>query len=278
MKPNFPEKKVQEIRELFFPLVGETPDQRIVTGINIYDIRKIKKSNATFQVNYLHSNLGRKKSKKEGHKKEFEKFLSEYSLVHLIEKIDENLVARHADYLTQPYWDDPENVRYFTTNAKEISRSDIFDYDGTIIAESKQYDLLISIENRKDLRKFLRMLRTHFYLNEIDSYGKYILDKIGEKIPNKRAIEHDPWDIPLITIDHQKGRLVRGFKKIKKIELRKTQTKDLWDKVMLISSLVDKKYRKFITELRQNKQKYSMNISTVPKLVNKLFIEEYINK
>ncbi len=273
-EPCFPENKIQEIREIFFPLVGEEPKERIITEFNVYDTREIKDINAVFQVNYLHSNLG----KEEAHRQEFEKFISEYGLVHLIENIDENLLVRHADYFTQPYWEDPEHVRYFTTKAKELSKNEVFDYDGTVIAESKQYDMLICVENRKDLRQLMKMFRKHFYLNDIDSYGRYILDKTKSKIPNDDSVKNDPWDIPLITIDYHDKRRVRGFKKIKQVNLKKIKSEDFWDEIMLISSLTDKRYRLFIEELKKNKKKYNMQFKNFEKLVNRLFVDEYINR
>lgn len=269
----FPENKIQKVRELFFPLIGEETKERIITGFNIYNANEIKDVNALFQVNYLHSNL----RKEDKHRREFERFISEYGLPHLIEGIDANLLVRNADYFTQPYWDDPIDVRYFTTKAKELSREEVFDYDGTIIAESKQYDMLIGVDNRKDLRQLLKMFRKHFYLNYIDSYGRYILDEKENKIPNDKAVKNDPWDIPLITIGCRNNRLIRGFKKIKQVNLRKIKKEDVWDKIMLISSLTDKRFDLFIKELKNNKHKYNMDYKSLNKLVNRLFVDEYIN-
>jgi hypothetical protein len=272
----FPEARLQEARTLFFPLIGETPEKRLITGYNVYDETEILPETAKFNVHYLHANL----AKDDTHKQQFEEKLKDYGLVHLLPRISESVITRNASYYTQPAWveEDTDDVRYFDTRGSEIVS--IEDFDGTtIIAEQKQYDWHIGVETREDLRRLNNFLRNHTYLDSVNSYGKRILDSSGRVIKNseENLLGNNTWDIPLVVIGMDPFERIRGYRQIRKIDLKRKSCRDICDTTMLISLLIDKRFARFIKELESSTEKYPFMTTITKKSTNCLFIDEYIN-
>ncbi len=258
MEIQFNEEYLQQFRSLLFPIIGK----ELITGYNIYRIVDKSKKRPSFQLSYFHSDL----SEKDEHRTALVEKLSDYGVIHLTEKVEENIICRNASYITKNLWDDPLRTRYFDTSGNKILEETLLDFEGIIIAESLQYDMNIGVESEKDLALLIKIVNKHLYKYIRNVQGNYVLKK-GEKALNPDGIP-GAWDIPLISLRTDKRKIIEGFSEISEIIIEMQGNEEI-----MASLFIDRKTKQFLNELKSKSQEFSK----IPILANSLFVDKYIN-
>src|SRR3989344_7995483 len=162
-RSNFDESARQYYRNLLFPIIREG----IITGYNLY--RERFTTDSPFTVTYFHSDLKIPSSR---HLRELTDKLKDECDQRITERITDSVIARIAAYKVGEWEANPRNIKFFDVDGNEIPLKDIDYHEGIIIAEGRQYELNLRVENKKELRRLLKVMNRTVNFYEIDKYGK----------------------------------------------------------------------------------------------------------
>lgn len=254
LKEKFDAKVLQKYRELLFPALG----LGILTGYNIYKDKIEGKS--LFVVSYLHSDLSVSKSGKvHPHLEELIDKLSKFGPPKIIENISSSITDRIVVYMQGDWEENPKNLTFYTLQGEKINPEILKDYKGVLIAEWKQYDLSLEIENEKDLAHLLDLYNEYLYAYHIDRKGKMHFNA-----PNPHAIRGS-WEIPLI--------IVSAKQKFRRKDLLRTWEISVKEGHYEMNAIV----RKQLKNLRTYLQNKNLDFKEIKKFVNRPFVEIYLD-
>lgn len=206
--------KTEILRRLLFPAVA----MDIITGYNIYP-ETVTPPDAVFCVSYLHNKL----SENDEHFRELERKVTDFGMTLLLEPEWCQRVDRTAAYLLEGGWEADE---YYDARGQEIKKECVDKHikQGVpVIGVSKQYDLRIGVNNRKNLEALLEIFRKHanaYLINK--KTGKiitYPASKGRTKKQNRKHKISDAWEVPFISIDTGEPVQLPGYQSVRKIYL-----------------------------------------------------------
>ena len=261
------EQDLDRIRRKYFPLI----ERGIITGYNIYQ-EMFDYSQGDLFLNYLHSDL----KPEDRHFQELsgvleaEGFLEERITVSdkLVDRKD--IVEREADYITYANWEDPENMRYFTFKGDELQREKAKELGERVIGESFQYDLLLKLKDKSELRNLINLFKRYTSKNRLNKYGKRIV-KMGSLVINEDAI-FNAWDVPLLTFKNNANRKPRSLYDFLSVTEFIIAEK-LHNSPITLRTLVGKRRK----DVRGNLNKMKAMVQTEKKYVLRGFVEDYID-
>lgn len=261
---------LQRIRSVFFPFIA----QKLITGYNIYSQLFDFSSHHLF-LSYLHSHL----QTDDKHFQELSDRLRTVEELDLQEKITlhnklidrREVVKRDAYYLTRREWNDPEDMRYFSLNGQEVSPEQAATLE-SVIGESLQYDLLIRIQSKDELRRVIDIFKMYASKHVLDKKGKKIMEEKGPKI-NGEAITNS-FDIPLLTCitkNSRKPKNLIDFLVVKQFSVQEI----VGQETVVLKTLVRTNADLFHVAIKQ--VGYTTNAITIDKqYALRVFIEDYI--
>lgn len=214
-------------------------------------------SKSPYVVTYFHSGL----NKYSRHFVELVDKLKDQCDPNVDEKLSNLVISRVAAYKSGDWRSNPTNLTLFDTYGNRLD-SDMLDrYEGIIIAEGLQFELNLEVENQKELKQLLRLLKLVVNSYNLDKYGR--IRKDGN-VPQVNPISiHDAWDIPLVTV--YGAFKYDGFLTCREFILDGKNSQ--------ASILVRKKRRKLEDELCNKSISYLQN----RRAANRLFVEEYLD-
>ncbi len=257
-----------EIRKIFFPLIKNG----IITGYNIYASYYFSQE-FPYVLHYLHSDL----TKRHKHYKELTVILEAEGLLTKITRITDRLmntselIDRVADYSTRPGWKDPMQIRYFTFNGIEVSKR-AAKRIGEVIAEGKQYDLIIKASNEDEVKELKKIFKKRAAKYKIDKFGRIVMDAVQEPVQNKNTI-YNAWEIPLLFVTsktHCKPKSLTDFLKVKQFYI----TYPVHERIsVVINTLVRSKadeFRHFLVET-------NLEFKELKGYALRIFVDDYID-
>ena len=262
------ESLLSSIRNIFFPLIKN----KIITGYNVYPSYPITGGFPYF-IHYLHSDLtGRHK-----HYRELADILEERGFLKKAIRINDKLIDTHevidrqADYIAMASWKNPQKMRYFTPDCREITKKEA-KKRREVIGEGEQYDLIIAVNNDNELKDLRRIFKKNASKFIIDRFGRVVEDKNQEPRKNKNPV-YNAWEVPLLVCTSNndiKPRYLTDFLKVRQFNI--TYSTDPGVSV-IISSLVRNnagKFRQFLTEK-------NFDFAESKKYALRVFVEDYID-
>jgi len=250
MKEDFEKDVLKEFRKLLFPIIVSGK----ITGYNVYHNRK--KSEYPFQVNYLHSDLGLlANGKQHPHREELLDKLKDISSICITEKITDSIIDRIATYKIGDWKENPQGLIFYTDEGRIIDGQELDEYGGIIIAEGKQYDLSLDIEDKQTVWKVLEVLNKYTYRCKVDDSGQVT----NELNPNRIF---GAWDIPLITITSNSRLHIKGFISIPEIVIR-------LEEYVGCTLTRRKNVKRYLEKIKQK-------VIETKRLVNKPFVVSYL--
>ncbi len=253
LENKFNEEILKKYRRLLFPVIG----RGVITGYNVYVDRLV--SSAPYVVNYLHADLGfDENGVPHRHREELVDILSRFTQLKVREKIVSSVTDRVAVYKIGEWEENPEDLKFYDPSGNYIPLGDLPDYEGILIAEGKQFDLGIEIENQRDLQYLLNLLNKYVYAIKVNQDGK-----VQFGTPNPNAV-YGAWEIPLLVITGEK--------------LKRRDYRRIFDIVIVddheISTLIRKQLRIF-EDFLQGKDLFYTKIR---KSANRPFVELYLDE
>ena len=221
--------KMEELRRLLFPAIAVD----IITGYNVYP-EPVTPSDAKFRVSYLHSNL----NEGDGHRKQLEHKVKEFGISVVLKPQRCQRVDRTAAYRLEQGRQADEYYDAKGNKVQEDAVDQLIRQGVPIIGVSKQYDLRISIDDRKTLDALLEVFRKHanaYLVNK--KTGKIVTyPKAGERKSreNRKHRIIDAWEVPFISVDTDEQVRLPGYQHVKRISLKGFGAD--------VSSLVDRKW------------------------------------
>lgn len=261
------EEDLKIIRSKYFPLI----EKRIITGYNLYP-SLFDYSQGELFLNYFHSDL----RPEDKHFQELSEILQGKGFLEKIVIVNSELVngkeisERLADYITEPDWQDPFNMRYFDYEGNEISTSVAKGLGEETIGESLQYDMLIRVKNEQELRRLVDLFKKYVSKHKLSKSARIILENL-DPVENKYAISK-AHKVPLLVCTSKKNKKPKNlddFLSVKQFIIPET----LGDNSVILSTLVRKNAKELKSAL--NKGKIIPQIGK--KYVLRLFVEEYID-
>jgi len=263
------EEDLQRIRKQYFPLIG----RGIITGYNIYS-NLFDYSKGKLFLDYLHPNL----RPEDRHFIELSERLKSEAGIDLESRITINsklvdrtgLAARNADYITRPHWKNPADMRFFDFDGRELSTEEISKMrKASLIGESLQYDLLIKIKDKQELRKIIDILKVYASQFQLDRRGRKLV-KEGDYVETTDPIAGAS-DIPLLvcTSRNKKPENLQDFLAICQFNI----TEYLGDKLVILSTLVRSKAK----DIRKILVSRNAIVSADKKYALRVFVEDYID-
>lgn len=188
------EDELKVVRKEFYRGI----DDGIYTGYNVntnpYNIE-------TFSVDYSHSDL----TPWHRHYRELKNLLLKEGFLQPAVSLHTRAIlrpsSRRATYLTLPDWRRAprgKRFRFFTVNGKEISYKKGCEMDRPLIAEAKEYNLILTFKNEQEVDEALDMLKERCSRFVRDDQGIISRDRKGRKLKNKKAI-YGSDEVPLIA-------------------------------------------------------------------------------
>lgn len=262
------EDDLDRIRSSYFSFIRGG----IIVGYNLYpDHITVPEG---LSVDYSHSDLG----PNDRHFRELSNLLrgegvplEEKLLVNnqLINRSD--ILVREADYLTKREWEPTAKTRYFTPNGREIEASEITSFDGPMIKERLEYDLLVRANDEFHLRRLVNLFKKYASRYKLDRLGRKL--KIGNiEVKNKDSLD-GAFDIPLLTctnISGQKPKTLRDFVKIYQFNVQE----NIGNSEVILSTFVRVK----AGELRKVLKSLGVRNSSNCRYALRVFVEDYIDR
>ncbi|MBI4453094.1 hypothetical protein HY636_00455 [Candidatus Woesearchaeota archaeon] len=250
----FDENILQKYRILLFPQIAIGA----ITGYNVYADRVT--SNSPIIVNYLHSNLGlNDDGTPHRHRKELMERLSELAQLKVQERVVNSVVDRVAVYKIGDWKENPLGLVFYDIKGNAIAIEDLEDYEDILIAEGKQFDLRLEIEDSNLLKKVLALFNKYTYAHKVNSFG------LVKEITNPDAI-FDAWEIPLIVVTSNEDLRRKDFRRIFDITIT--------DYLYEISSLVRQQRNTFEDYLKEK----GVEFKRIKRYANRSFVELYLDE
>ena len=250
----FNEVIMNQYRSMLFPFISNN----IISGYNLY--KKRFKQNRSYKITYFHSDM---KNIRDKHIKELLSRLKENYDYKINETIKNSIITRIAVYKIGDWEENPKNIRFFNSNGDELSIKDLDRYNDIIIAEGKQYEMNLEVNNKKDLRNLIKILSegVNFYI--LNKNGKIVLSDEGLPKINTNAV-YGSWEVPLLTIKNDNN--INGFLDCLEFSLIRKE----YEAVILV--------RKQKKKLGESLDKLLLEYKESKLVVNKLFVESYLDK
>ena len=211
-------------------------------------------------MDYLHSDLGMdEKGKPQRHKKELADKLSKIGKVDIQENFINMVTDRVSIYRVDIWKENPEGLKFFDVERNLIACEELEQFRGLLIAEGKQYQLRIEIDDFKLLNSVLNFFNKYSYNYKVNSKGQL------SNIKNPDAI-YNAWDIPLIIISSEVT--------LKRSDYRSVIDFTIDDENHEISTLV----RKQATHLEEILRDNTLLFTKERRYANRPFIELYMDK
>ncbi len=250
----FDEKILEKYRKILFPEIKGG----IITGYNVYYDKPVR--TYQFLINYLHSDLGfDEKGKPHKHREELLKKLSKVGKLNFRKSLVNSIIDRIAIYKIGDWEENPENLRFFDSEGNLILYKDMNKYEGVLIAEGKQYNLGVELDNLEALNLILNLLNKYTYACKLTSKGKL------ENKKNQHAI-YGAWEIPLIVVGLETPLKRQDFRRVFEFNIK--------DEKHDICALVRKHEKKLNDHLRRK----TLNFYKTKKYANRPFVELYLDK
>ena len=260
---------LDKLRKEYFRFI----EKGIISGYNLF-LEEHDYSTGDLFLNYLHSDL----KPDDEHFKEILSRLKKDGFLDLEGRIliNHQLVdrgkvrERETVYLMHPEWENAENTKYFTLRGSPLSLEEAHYFEGDLVGESLQYDLLIKIKNTDELRTIINLFKKYASKNKLDRKGRKII-KDGEIVLNETAV-YRAWEIPLLTCKASCSRKPKNLPDFLSV-FHFSIGEDLGGTPIILSTLVKDKRKELIKELGKKKQ---FSIDKVYSL--RLFVEDYIDR
>ena len=263
------EADLARIRQTYFPLIKD----RTITGYNLYT-EEFDYSDAPYFLNYLHSDL----KKGDKHLEELIEILKADNLdpksrMTIKERvIDRSQIAsRNAVYIVEPEWENPQNMNYFDFTGNPIPLAQGLQTE-LLIGESVQYDLLLRIEDLKELRRAIDLFKKYTSKLKLDKKGNIIKVRKRISVSNADAITNS-WLVPLLfcsSSDNKKPKSSPDLLNIFDVRINEP----IGNKTGVVSSLVKKRIKALLSTLDSMEIEYDIQ----NRYALRIFVEEYLDR
>ena len=254
LESKFNETILQKYRRLLFPTIGD----KVITGYNVYLDRDVCK--APFVITYLHSDLDMDENgQPQRHKQELLEVLQKSSDIQTGEQIVNSIVDRLAVYKIGEWDENPAGLKFYDADGNEMQPEELLMYRGTIIAEGRQFELSVMVEDETDVKHVLNLFNKYTYKIKVDSRGEV-------KSENNPHAIFGAWEIPLIVVTAQNGLKRHDFRSISDVIVK--------DDDHEISTLVKKQIRRFEQFLSGK----GVPFCRIRRYANRPFVEQYLDE